>query len=83
MADYPVAIAKEQLSRLIDEALRGECVTIIRHGKPVVELRPSLAAHAPSPLTRADMDWLRRRRAARPPLGDATAILRQMRDSGR
>ncbi|KAF2991094.1 type II toxin-antitoxin system Phd/YefM family antitoxin [Methylocystis sp. MJC1] len=41
MSSYPIAKAKEQLSRLVDEALSGETVTITRHGKPVVKLRPS------------------------------------------
>ena len=41
MSSYSVAYAKEQLSKLIDEALAGESVVITRHGKPVVELRPS------------------------------------------
>ena len=49
MAAYSLAQAKDQLSRLIDEALRGEIVTITRHGKPVVTLSPS--APAAKPLT--------------------------------
>ncbi len=47
LSSYPIAKAKEQLSRLIDEAVAGETVTITRHGKPVVELRPSKADEAP------------------------------------
>ncbi|CCJ08826.1 type II toxin-antitoxin system Phd/YefM family antitoxin [Methylocystis sp. SC2] len=41
MSSYPIAKAKEQLSRLIDKALASETVKIIRHSKPVVEPRPS------------------------------------------
>ena len=41
MASYSVAKAKDNLSKLIDEALAGEAVTITGHGKPVVELRPA------------------------------------------
>ncbi len=41
MTSYPIAKAKENLSKLVDETLAGEEVTISRHGKPVVELRPA------------------------------------------
>ncbi|WP_159732458.1 type II toxin-antitoxin system Phd/YefM family antitoxin [Methylosinus sp. Ce-a6] len=82
MPSYSIAKAKEQLSRLIDESLRGEIVTITRHGKPVVELRPS--ANASDRMTAEEMARLRARRAARPPLGeDAVAIIREMRDRER
>jgi prevent-host-death family protein len=82
MPSYSIAKAKEQLSRLIDESLRGEIVTITRHGKPVVELRPS--ANASDRMTAEEMAQLRARRAARPPLGeDAVAIIREMRDRER
>lgn len=81
MSSYPIAKAKEQLSRLIDEALGGETVTITRHGKPVVELRPSQPVDAPKRMTREDIEWLRKRRAMLPPLGeDAVTIIRRMRD---
>jgi prevent-host-death family protein len=39
VARYSIAQAKDHLSKLIDEALSGEEVTITRHGKPVAELR--------------------------------------------
>lgn len=81
MPRYSIAKAKEQLSRLIDETLSGETVTITRHGKPVVELRPSKPADAPKPMTKADIEWLRKRRDERPPLGeDAVTLIRRMRD---
>jgi prevent-host-death family protein len=81
MSSYPIAKAKEQLSRLIDEALAGETVTITRHGKLVVELRPSKPDEAPKRMTKADLEWLRRRRDALPPLGeDAVTLSRRMRD---
>lgn len=79
VSTYSIAKAKEQLSRLIDETLKGETVTITRHGKPVVELRPS--APPPEKLTGPDIERLRARRDARPPLGgDAVEIIRDMRD---
>ena len=40
MPDYSVVEAKNQLSELIDRALKGEGVVITRHGHPVVELKP-------------------------------------------
>ena len=46
MSSYTVATAKEHLSRLIDEALAGEPVTITRDGRRVAELR---ASGAPEP----------------------------------
>ncbi len=61
---YSLAQAKDQLSRLVDEALSGEIVTITRHGKPVVSLTP--IAPAPLPLTKADIDEMRRRRDEKP-----------------
>ena len=41
MANYSVAEAKNRLPSLIDKAAAGEEVIITRHGKPVVELRPT------------------------------------------
>ena len=41
MANYSVAEAKNRLPSLIDKAAAGEEVVITRHGKPVVELRPT------------------------------------------
>ena len=80
MSSYSVAHAKEQLSKLIDEALAGETVVITRHGKPVVELRPS-ADKAPAGADRYKLDWLQRRRDSRPRLNEpAVDIIRRMRD---
>ncbi len=80
MSSYSVAYAKEQLSKLIDEALAGESVVITRHGKPVVELRPK---QEPAQRKKVDVEWLRKRREALPPLGEnAVDILRRMRDGG-
>jgi prevent-host-death family protein len=49
MSTYSIAQAKDQLSRLVDEALAGKQVTITRHGKPVAELRPAGHAHGRQP----------------------------------
>ncbi len=79
---YSVAEAKNRLSELIERALAGEDVTITRHGKPVVMLRP--VEKLPRPVTQADIDWLRARQARFKGLKtlDATALVRQMRDEG-
>lgn len=40
MANHSAVEAKNQLSELIDRALKGEGVVITRHRQPVVELKP-------------------------------------------
>lgn len=71
MAVYSLAQAKDQLSRLIDEARRDE---------PVVSLTPT----APEPLTDEYLAELRLRRALRPSLGaDSVTLVREMRDEER
>ncbi len=79
MSTYSIAQAKDQLSKLVDEALNGQQVTITRHGKPVVELRP--AAPAGRPVTAMDIEWLRQCRESMPSLeGDSVAEIRAMRE---
>jgi prevent-host-death family protein len=79
MPTYSLAQAKDQLSRLIDEALRGEIVTITRHGKPVVTLFPN--GTATRPLTARYLREMRRRAEARPSLGgDSVTLVREMRN---
>ena len=79
MATYTLVQAKNQLSRLVDEALSGQPVTITRHGKPVVHLTP--AQPVPKVMTKADWDWLAKQRASRPTLTKSAAeIIREMRD---
>jgi prevent-host-death family protein len=56
MSTYSVADAKNNLSELIERALRGESVVITRYGAPVVELRP--VAGPARAVTQADLDWL-------------------------
>ena len=80
MSVYSVAQAKDQLSKLIDEALAGEEVTITRHGKPAVELRPARAAGA-GHLSGELIDRIAARAKSLPSLGeDAVDIIRRMRD---
>ena len=80
MPVYSIAKAKDQLSRLIDEALSGEDVTITRYGKPVVELRPArkVGVGRPSPEL---IDRIAARAKTLPSLGEsAVEIVRRMRD---
>jgi prevent-host-death family protein len=79
MAKYSVVEAKNQLSDLIDRALRGEGVVITRHGRPVVELNP--ISRAAKPITPEAIDWLADRRVGRrKPREDAAVLVRKMRD---
>jgi prevent-host-death family protein len=80
MSIFSVAEAKNNLSKLIDLALKGEQVTITRHGAPVVELRP--ARPATRAISQADLDWLEANaiRPARPISEDAGALVSRMRD---
>jgi prevent-host-death family protein len=80
MPVYTIAQAKDQLSKLVDEAIAGEEVTITRHGKPVIELRParSRGAGRPSPEL---IDKIATRAKTLPTLGEnAVDIIRRMRD---
>ena len=84
MPVYSIAQAKDHLSKLIDEAVAGDSVTITRHGKAVVELRPSAEAAALRPYNEQEWRRLRARREARPSLGqDSVSIVRAMRDDAR
>jgi prevent-host-death family protein len=79
MSTYSIAQAKDQLSKLVDEALNGQQVTITRHGKPVVELRPAVPTGRR--ITAEDIEWLRRCRESLPSFdGDTVAEIRAMRD---
>jgi len=83
MTTHSIAEAKNQLSKLIDRALRGEPVVITRRGEPVVELKPVQPAPRPTPkaITKADIEWLHARRIGRTPAKtDAGTLVSQMRD---
>ena len=79
MSTYSIAKAKNQLSELIDRALKGEGAVITRHGHPVVELKP-----IPEParvVSGADLDWLASRRIGRLSASkDAGKLVSAMRD---
>jgi prevent-host-death family protein len=79
MSTHSVAEAKNQLSKLIDRALRGEGVVITRHGQPVVELRP--VATRGRAVSDADLDWLAAHRPPGPaPSVDAAVLVSGLRD---
>ena len=79
MSTHSVAEAKNQLSKLIERALKGEAVVITRRGQPVIELKP--LRPAPRPITEADIEWLRARRALlKPSKEDAGTFISRMRD---
>ncbi len=79
MSAYSVAEAKNNLSELIDRALKGEGVVITRHGTPVVEMRA--VKPAPRPVTDADIEWLASRRVpARPGVETPSQSLAALRD---
>ena len=81
MPSYSIAKAKDNLSKLIDEALAGEAVTITRHGKPVVELRPARAADDAGRWSPELIDEIAARAKSLPSLGEIAAdIVRRMRD---
>lgn len=67
MSLYSVAVAKNTLPSLIDRAVSGEEVIITRHGKPVAELRPTLARGVRSGVS--GYEQLRAGRDALPPIG--------------
>jgi prevent-host-death family protein len=79
MGIYSIVEAKDQLSKLIDEALSGEPVTITRHGKPVVSLLP--ARSTPRPMTEVEIAEIRRLRQSLPAAKtDSVSELRRMRE---
>jgi prevent-host-death family protein len=78
MSSHTVAETKNQLSKLIDRALKGEHIVVTRRGQPVVELKP-----VQPPLRRmtaADLEWLRSHRIRRISEKDAATLVREMRD---
>jgi len=79
MSTHSVADAKNQFSRLIDRALKGEEVVITRRGQPIIQLKP--VRPPPRPITEADIEWLRARRALlKPSKEDAGTFISRMRD---
>ncbi|MDO8913793.1 MAG: type II toxin-antitoxin system Phd/YefM family antitoxin [Phenylobacterium sp.] len=63
MSEHSVVEAKNNLSDLIDRALKGEAVVITRHGKPMVELKALVSPGRE--ITPEDIAWLSARRVPR------------------
>lgn len=79
MSTHSVVEAKNQLSELIDRALKGEHVMITRHGRPVVELKA--VAEPVHPVSPADLDWLAEHRVGRASVAEnAGDLLSKLRD---
>lgn len=79
MSQHSVVEAKNNLSDLIERALRGESVVITRHGKAVVELKA--VQPVGRPVTQADIDWLNARRVKLTEGAEsAVELLLRMRD---
>jgi prevent-host-death family protein len=81
MSTHSVADAKAHLSNLIDRAMDGETVVITRHGRPVVEIKPT--ARAVGPMSKLDVERLMKGRVAPRTSGwNSADLIRQMRDDG-
>lgn len=78
MAAVGIYDAKSHLSDLIERALKGEKITITRHGVPMVELVPARSDEQAS--KRAAVDALRAMKKASPTTEDE---LREGRTHGR
>ncbi len=79
MGRHSVVEAKNQLSDLIDRALRGEDVVITRHGQPVVELKP--VRKQGQRITTKSLDWLAEERGKRRSASDdAGTFVSRLRD---
>ncbi|MDO9709094.1 type II toxin-antitoxin system Phd/YefM family antitoxin [Paracraurococcus lichenis] len=66
MPTYTATDAQDRLPALLDASERGESVTITRHGRPVVELRPIPTA-GDRRVNAESIDWLERQLADLPP----------------
>ncbi len=80
MSTYSIAIAKDYLSNLVDEAIAGEEVALTRDGEVVAYLRPP-ATPAPRKPSKELLAYLFERARQRPPLEmSAVDLIREMRD---
>jgi prevent-host-death family protein len=81
MSVYSIAKAKDNLSKLVDEALAGEDVAITRHGKVVAYLRSAVERPIRQPSHRLVAEIMARAKKRRPRLEEPAAdIIRRMRD---
>jgi antitoxin (DNA-binding transcriptional repressor) of toxin-antitoxin stability system len=93
MTELSIADAKDRLADLIDRALQGEEVVIVREDQRLVRLAPlphepvqaapemqTVAETLDLPRSADDLEWLRRHRVGRMGSVDAGTLVRQMRD---
>jgi prevent-host-death family protein len=83
MTEYTVAEARDNLPKLLNQALAGEEVIITRRGKPLVTLVPKRqkTVALDGPKSAHDVEWLDRHRISTDdPNFDAAAFIRAMRD---
>jgi prevent-host-death family protein len=79
MPTYSIAKAKDNLSKLVDEAVAGEEVAITRHGKVVAYVRPAVERPIRQPPHELVAQIVERAKSR--PLGEnAVDIIRRMRD---
>ncbi len=80
MSTYSIANAKDDLSKLVDEAIAGEEVALTRDGEVVAYLRPAAAPIRQRPSAEL-LAGIRERARLLPPLGvSAVDLVREMRD---
>lgn len=78
MPIYSIAEAKNQLPKLVDQAIAGEEVTITRRGKTVAMIIPKVVAR------KFDAEWFRSHRVeTSDPNFDSASFVRAMRDDDR
>lgn len=77
MSAVNLAVAKAQLSELINKVEAGEEVVITRHGRPVARVVPATPLKQPVPLKR--LAELRKQLPARK--GSSAQALRELRDA--
>jgi antitoxin (DNA-binding transcriptional repressor) of toxin-antitoxin stability system len=81
MSTCSIAQAKDQMSKLVDEVLEGNNVTITPHGQPVVEMRPAPTLPSSKKTTIEMLDMMKRFRESIPKLdADSVVEIRAMRD---
>ena len=83
MASYSLTEARKRLSRLIDQAVAGEAVTITRRGKPIIRLAALPAGRPDGADKRVSLEslaWLDRVRVGKAPAEDAGVTVSRLRD---
>ena len=88
MSTHTVAETKNQLSKLIDRALKGEHIVVTRRGQPVIELKPVQSKAQPEErpprgMSEAERGFLEALRALPAHVKIAAAAeVRRMREEG-